>query len=212
MLENYMNPTIGNLNFFYSLHEVREKLKERAIKRYEAGAFGRDYPIRGLKSLYINRWLDIRTVAIMKEAFVASEEKSMRDWNRFQEKFVNDDINSIGADAALYAWCTISDEERWDRMTDQSTALATFVRKEPKVFERVNYGLITQCYAPIYRAAQYMAGWTQVEEDMDMPPMTYKVLHDECIKFVYDNCSYPKDYVDKEIATLSMVVSSNDYY
>lgn len=212
MLEHYMNPTVGNLNFFYSLHEVREKLKERAIKRYEAGAFGRDYPVRGVKSIYISRWLDLRTLTIMKEAFTDSEEKSMRDWNRFQEQYVNQDMDSVGFDAALYTWCTISDEERWDNMTDQSAALARFIKKEPKVFERLNYGLITQCYAPVYRAAQYMAGWTQIEEDMDMPPMTYKVLHEECLSFVYSCAKYPKEHIDKEIASVNMVVSSNDYY
>ncbi len=212
MIDNFSNPSIGNLPFFYSISDVRESLKEKTIKQHDSGAYLNSYLAGSPTQLYQELWSLSRAINIIHDAF-AIPGKTQQDWLRLKNSVINADIEAEGRYAAFYAWTVISEEDRWDKLKTGNNVLDSLITKESDKFQNLNYGLITSCYTPIYRAAQYLSGWSTLEEDMDLPLEMQRRIDGYVRPTVYENFKrMTKAQIDKELDQLCLFVKSEDYY
>lgn len=212
MLKGPYDPNVGNLSFFFNLYDVKEKLKSKAIANYEKRNFRNEYSLTSPTDYYINRWYHIRTLNIMMESYLDIPSNTAKEWMLLRNSVVVPDIEAVGRYAALYAWCNISYEEQWENMSTTSSATESIIQKERDKFVTLNHGLITRCYVPVYRAAQYLSGWTTLEEDMDLPDSKKEPVHSIIMKEIYGYFTrHTKQQIDEELNKLSMITTSEDY-
>lgn len=212
MTLNSMNFTFGGLTNFTSVMDVRNELRALTIKEYEKGSKLGLQALWSPRQAYVDRWRVQRTYDILREAYLDIESNTESDWKSFYKKEIYPDTVAVGWPAACYAWMVINDEDRWENLNIDSKKFNAAFKERPENFMNLKYGLITKCYQPIYRAAQYLSGWTNTEEDMDMPEPVHELLHEIIMDYLYENMDLDKDYIDKAVSKISIIVSSSDYY
>ena len=70
MIDNFSNPSIGNLPFFYNVSDVRESLKEKTIKGYNSTAYLNTYLAGHPAELYQELWTLSRAINIIHDSFI----------------------------------------------------------------------------------------------------------------------------------------------
>ena len=212
MLKEPYDPRIGHVNFFFNMHEVRGKLKSEAIARCENGEKFNYYHVDTPTNYYLKRWRVFRALNILKECYLEIEGNTNKGWNKLYLSVLEPDMMAVGHYAAFYAWTVINDEDRLEAARTEKGMFEAMIAEDPDRYKNLSYGLITQHFAPIYRAAQYLSGWTVLKEDMDLPDDKHQQAHEPIMSELYEHFNkLTKEQIDNEISQVCVSISSEDY-
>lgn len=212
MPENPFDYRIGNIDHYYNITDVRSQLLYEAVNCYDKLERYSTINVDTPSNFYVKYWKRLRAAYILQESYLELPGNDFKTWTQFKNTIVDPEIQAVGTYAAFYAWTVIDDEGRLENIKTKKGVLESCIKHKPDNFNSLTYGLITKYYAPIYRAAQYLSGWTMLEEDMDIPDYKREPIHTTIMEHIYKNFSrLTKKDIDEEISQVCVSISSEDY-